>query len=154
MREFIETTIDKFVFRTAVDCLYSPEGIWVRLVQSRVQVGITDFQQQRNGDLAFAAFKPPGTILVIGDEMAEVETVKANVSLFSPIAGKVVDVNPALATTPEIINQDPYGKGWLAVLEPMHWEADRVKLLDPQTYVSLMQSQAQEDLDPLGPEKE
>jgi glycine cleavage system H protein len=149
MREFIETTIDKFVFRTAVDCLYSPDGVWVCRLQGngRVQVGVTDFQQQRNGDVAFVAVKPPGTVLAAGDELAEIETIKANVSFFSPIAGTVAEANPALAATPEIVNQECYGKGWLAVLETANWGSDRAHLLDPQGYIALMRAQAKEELD-------
>ncbi len=77
--------------------------------------------------------------------MATIETIKVNISLTSPVTGKVVEVNPAMATAPEAINQDPYGEGWLAVIEATDWEADRAALLDPQAYFTLMRGQAEEE---------
>ena len=95
--------------------------------------------------MAFVHVKPVGTKLAVGDEFAELETIKANVSLFAPVRGAVVEVNADLDLSPEIVNQDPYGKGWLAVIEATDWEADRAKLLDPQAYLSAMRSQAEEE---------
>ena len=97
-----------------------------------VRVGLTDYLQQRNGDVAFVHPKAPGTKLAAGDDFAEMETIKATLDLLSPIAGEIVEVNSALETTPEIINQDPYGKGWVAVIKAENWEIDRTKLLEPQ----------------------
>lgn len=150
MSEYLETTVDKFIFRVATDRLYSPDGVWAFWVESpgngQVRIGLTDYLQQLNGDVAFAHVKPVGTQLAAGDEIAELETIKATVSLISPISGRVVEVNPDLDLSPEIINQEPYGKGWLAVLEATNWEGDRAKLLDPQAYLSAMRSQAEEEL--------
>jgi glycine cleavage system H protein len=146
MVEQLETTIDKFIFRVATDRLYSREGVWAAVEGTRVRVGLTDYMQQRNGDVAFAHVKPVGVTVAAGDELAELETVKANVSLFSPIGGKLVEVNPDLELGPEIINDDPYGKGWLAVLEAADWQSESKKLLDAKAYLSVMQSQAQEEL--------
>jgi len=150
MSEYLETTVDKFIFRVATDRLYSPDGVWAFWVESQgngqVRIGLTDYLQQLNGDVAFAHVKPAGTRLAAGDEIAELETIKATVSLISPISGTVVEVNPDLELSPEIVNQEPYGKGWLAILEVTDWEADRAKLLDPQAYLSAMRSQAEEEL--------
>ena len=150
MSEYLETTVDKFIFRVATDRLYSSDGVWTFRAESQanrqVRIGLTDYLQQLNGDMAFAHVKPAGTKLAVGDEVAELETIKANVSLISPISGTVIEVNPDLELSPEIINQEPYGKGWLAVLEATNWEADRAKLLDPQAYLSAMRSHAEEEL--------
>ena len=145
MQEYIETTIDKFVFRVATDRLYSADGVWARLEGRRVRVGLTDFVQQRSGDVAFAEVRPPGRTLAVGDEIALIETIKANVEVISPVGGAIAEVNPALATTPEVINQDPYGDGWLAVIEAGDWPKDRDALLDPQAYFELMKAQAEEE---------
>ena len=96
--------------------------------------------------MAFVHVKPVGTQVAIGDEVAELETIKANVSLCSPVSGKVLEVNPDLDVSPEVVNQEPYGKGWVAVLETTNWEADRAKLLDPQAYLVAMRSHAEEEL--------
>jgi len=146
MPEYLETTVDKFIFRVATDRVYSPEGVWALAEGSRVRVGITDFLQQRNGDVAFVHMKPIGTKLAVGDEFAELETIKATVSFFAPVRGTVVEVNTDLELSPEVVNQEPYGKGWLAVMEATDLEADRAKLLDPQAYLSAMRSQAEEEL--------
>jgi glycine cleavage system H protein len=97
---------------------------------TQVRVGLTDFVQQHGGDVAFAKVKPTGTSLKPGDELAELETMKVNVELPSPVVGTIVEVNNPLELKPELINQDPFGKGWLALIEPTNWEADRTKLLD------------------------
>ena len=146
MQEYLETTIDKFVFRVATDRLYSPDGVWAQSQGDRVRIGLTDYLQQRGGDVAFVHVKPVGTKLAGGDELAELETIKMNQSLFSPLGGTVAEVNTNLDQTPEIINEDPYGKGWLAVIETADWENERAKLLDPDAYLSAMRSQAQQEL--------
>jgi len=150
MSEFLETTIDKFIFRVAADRLYRPDGVWAVGAESQrkwlVRVGLTDYLQQLNGDVAFAHVKPAGTMLAAGDEFAELETIKANVSLFSPIDGTLVEINPDLDLSPEVINQEPYGKGWLAVIEAADWQADRAKLLDANAYLTAMRAHAEEEL--------
>jgi glycine cleavage system H protein len=150
MSDYLQTTIDKFTFRVAKDRLYTPEGVWVLPIQSqspqRVRIGVTDFFQQHNGDVAFANLKAPGTHLDAGTEFAEMETMKVNVGLPSPVAGTLVENNQALELTPEVVNQDPYDKGWLAVIEVVDWEVDRNRLLDAPAYLSVMQAQAEEEL--------
>ena len=145
MPDYLETTVDKFIFRVATDRYYNDEGIWARAEGNRVRVGLSDFLQQRSGDVAFAEVKPEGTLLNAGDEVALVETIKVNVSLSSPVSGTVVEVNPAMEVTPEVINRDPYGAGWLAVIEVPDWEMDRARLLDPEAYFKLMKGLAEEE---------
>jgi glycine cleavage system H protein len=145
MTEFLQTAVDKFIFKVATDRYYSSEGLWAQEDGNRIRIGLSDFLQQRSGDVAFAEVKPENTVLAVGDEVATIETIKVNISLTSPVNGNVVEVNPAMETAPEAINQDPYGEGWLAVIEPADWEADRVGLLDPQAYFTLMKGQAEEE---------
>jgi glycine cleavage system H protein len=150
MPEYLETTVDKFTFRVAKDRLYTSQGAWVFWMKpetaNRVRIGLADYLQQRSGDVAFASVKPVGTKLVAGERLAEIETIKAMVELPSPVSGTVAEVNPALDTTPEVINQDPYDNGWLAVIETSAWEAERAKLLEPGAYFSAMQAEAREEL--------
>lgn len=143
MPEFIQTTVDKFTFRVATDRLYTPEGLWALAEGAAVRVGLSDFTQQRSGDVAFAAVKPAGTVLAAGDELATIETIKVNIELTAPVAGTILDVNPALGEAPEAINQDPYGAGWLAVIAPVDWQADHARLLEAQAYFELMRGQAE-----------
>ena len=145
MPDYLETTVDKFIFKVATDRLYSPEGVWALAHGDRIRIGVTDFLQQRSGDVAFAEVRSAGRAVVAGDEVAVIETIKANVELASPVGGTVVEVNPALALSPEVVNQDPYGEGWLAVIEASDWPTDRDALLDPQAYFELMKGQAEEE---------
>lgn len=146
MLEYLETTIGKFIFKVATDRLYSPEGVWVQEMGGQARLGITDYQQQLGGDIAFVHLRPPGTKLLSGDDFAEVETIKATISFQSPAAGEVVEVNQELDRTPETVNQEPYGKGWLAVIQPADWPSARTTLLDAAAYLALMQTQAQKEL--------
>ncbi|MCX6576291.1 MAG: glycine cleavage system protein H [Candidatus Aminicenantes bacterium] len=145
MIEFLETRVDKFIFKVAKDRYYSQEGVWAKGEDGRVRIGLSDFLQQRSGDVTFAWTKPQGTMLSVGDEAAVIETIKVNISLASPVSGKIVEVNPAMETAPEAINKDPFGEGWLAMIEPSDWEIDRTRLLDPQAYFNLMKGQAEEE---------
>ena len=95
--------------------------------------------------MAFADVRPAGTTLAAGDEVANIETIKVNITYTSPVSGKIVEVNPAMSDAPEAINQDPYGAGWLAVMEVADWEAERARLLDPQAYFEIMKGQAEEE---------
>lgn len=146
MTEYLEKAVDKFIFRVAADRLYSADGVWALAEGNRVRVGITDYAQQLNGDATFVHLRTAGASLAIGDEFAELETIKATVSFFAPLRGAVTEVNTDLELSPEFVNQEPYGKGWLAVIEATDWQSDRAKLLDPQAYLSVMQSQAEEAL--------
>jgi len=150
MPEYLETTVDKFTFRVAKGLFYTPEGVWIEAPQSgsspRVRLGVTDYFQQHNGDVAFVTVKPPGTSLNSGDEFAEIESMKVTLELPSPVTGTIVEVNKALERNPELVNQDPYGQAWLALAEPTGWETDRAKLLDADAYLAIVQAQAEEEL--------
>jgi glycine cleavage system H protein len=151
MPEFLETTVDKFTFKVATDRFYTREGVWATPLPEgegagvRVRVGLSDFLQQRSGDIAFAEVKPEGTALAAGDEVAAIETIKVNIALGSPVNGKVIEVNPDMELKPEVINQDPYEAGWLATIEATDWETDRAQLLDPQAYFVVMKAEAEEE---------
>jgi glycine cleavage system H protein len=120
--------------------------VWAKAEGDRVRIGISDFQQQRSGDVAFAEVKAPGTLLAFGDEVANIETIKVDIALPSPLSGKVVEVNPAMEEAPEAINQDPYEAGWLALIEASNWETDRSKLLDPEAYFAHVKREAEEEI--------
>ena len=149
MPEYLETTVDKFTFRVAKDRVYTAKGVWVFWMQpeapNRVRIGVTDYLQQRSGDVAFASVQPVGSKVITGEKLADVETIKAMVELPSPVSGTVVEVNPALDTTPELINQDPYDKGWLAVIETASWDTERATLLEPEAYFKVMEAEAKEE---------
>jgi len=146
MMEYLEFTIDKFTFRTATDRFYNGEGVWAKPENNHVRIGISDYLQQRSGDVAFAEIKQVGTTVAFGDELAVIETIKVNISLTSPVAGRVVEVNPAMESTPEAINQDPYEAGWLVIIEAIEWEIDLKHLLEPQAYFAKIKLDADQEV--------
>ena len=146
MSEYLETKVDKFTFKVAEDRLYTPQGVWAQVHGDMIRIGLSDFIQQRSGDIAFADVKPEGTTLAVGDEVAAIETIKVNINLTSPAAGSILHLNPLMETAPETINQDPYGEGWLCVIQAVNWEADRKNLLAPAAYFAQMKQEAESEV--------
>ena len=145
MTDYLETTIDKFTFKVAVDRWYSPEGVWAKEEGGLIRLGLSDYLQQRSGDIAFVDVKPDGMVLAVEDEVASIETIKVNTTLLSPVAGKVERVNPEMETAPEKINQDPFGEGWLCEIEASNWDNDSAGLLDAPAYFTQMKQEAEEE---------
>lgn len=146
MPDYLELTVDKFTFKIATDRLYSPQGMWAKEEDGRLRVGLSDFFQQRNGDVAFAEIMEEGTALEVGDEIAVIETIKVDIGLPSPLAGEIVEVNPAMELEPEKINFDPYREGWLAIVKPADWQAARGDLLTPEAYYEQIKIEAEEEV--------
>ncbi|MDR7868044.1 MAG: glycine cleavage system protein GcvH [Sporomusaceae bacterium] len=96
---------------------YSREHEWVRVEGNRATVGITDFAQHQLGDVVFVEVPTLGAAVTAGQGFSVVESVKAVSDIYAPLSGTVAAVNDALNDTPEIINGDPYGDGWIAVIE-------------------------------------
>ena len=145
MSEFLEFSAGKFIFRIATDCAYTRAGVWVRVQGNTIQVGLSDYLQQRSGDVAFAEVKPAGTQLAAGDEFAVIETIKVDLSLEAPVSGELLAANPVLETSAEVINQDPYGAGWMAEIRPADWESDSAALLSPAAYLEKAQAEAEQE---------
>jgi glycine cleavage system H protein len=150
MPEHLEATIDKFTFKVARDRFYTRDGVWLLPSISpagvTVRMGVTDYLQQHSGDVAFVNAKQTGTELKAGDEFAEIETVKVNVGLPSPIAGFLLETNKGLELNPEFLNQDPYGKGWLVTIKAADWEGAAASLLDATAYFRFMRTQIDQEL--------
>ncbi len=99
------------------DIKYHREHSWVRVEGKRATVGITDFAQHELGDIVYVDLPEIDTEVDADTELLEIESTKATSPVISPVSGTVVEVNEELADSPEIINTDPYGNGWLVVLE-------------------------------------
>lgn len=114
------------------DLLYHPEHDWVRLEDDEATFGITWYAQDTLGEVVF--FEPPqvGSEVRAGEGYAEVESVKAVSDVIAPLSGEIVAVNEALADSPETVNDDPYGEGWMV----------RVRLSDPSERESLLDASA------------
>jgi len=96
---------------------YTEDHEWVRIEGNMAVVGITDYAQNELGDVVFVEIETEGEELEKGDTFGTVEAVKTVSDLFMPLAGKVAEVNAALADEPELVNKDPYGKGWMVKIE-------------------------------------
>ena len=138
----LQVTVDKFVFRVARDYRYNDTDVWAKREGNRMRVGLTDYLQQKSGDVAFVNLKEIETLLAENDELATLETIKVDLVIPSPIAGKIVAVNDALTAHPELVNSDPYGAGWLVEIEPTN-VSDCDALLDAETYLPQMQARAE-----------
>ena len=144
--DMLQLTIDKFIFRIPTDLRYSDAGVWVKSEGRQARLGISDFVQQWNGDITFANLVPVGTVVQTGDEVGTIETIKANVSILSPVRGSVIEVNSRLEYEAELINQDPYEKGWLAVIDFGEGAQDMSALLDADAYLEWVRKQAEAEL--------
>jgi glycine cleavage system H protein len=114
------------------DLLYHPEHDWVRVEDEQAAFGITWYAQDALGEVVFLDLPAVGTSVSKDASYAEVESVKAVSDVIAPLSGEVVEVNAALAENPELINEDPYGEGWLV----------RVRLSDPAERDGLMDADA------------
>lgn len=99
------------------DLYYSQEHNWVRLTGNRGTVGITDFAQQEMGEILYTELPDEGSQIEQGDIFGTLESSKTVAELFSPVSGEVISINKDLEEEPSLVNDDPYGKGWLMVLE-------------------------------------
>jgi len=99
------------------DLYYSQEHNWVRLTGNRGTVGITDFAQQEMGEILYTELPDEGLQIEQGDIFGTLESSKTVAELFSPVSGGVISINKDLEEEPSLVNDDPYGKGWLMVLE-------------------------------------
>jgi len=141
--EYATVTHDKFIFRIPRQgYLFNENHCWARVAGSRARVGISDYMQQELGDLTFCELPEVGTEVGQFDAVGSVESVKAVSDIISPVSGRVVAVNPAVAETPEIINEDPYVHGWVAELELHDLESDRALLLEGEAYLALVRQKA------------
>lgn len=99
------------------DLRYSTEHEWVRVDGSRATIGITDYAQDALGDVVYVSLPDVGLEVVATASVAEVESTKSVSEVYSPVSGRVVAVNEVLNDEPELVNQEPYGRGWLVALE-------------------------------------
>jgi glycine cleavage system H protein len=121
------------------DLRYSNDHEWVRLEDGRARIGITDYAQDALGDVVYVAVPAVGTTVKAGESFSEVESTKSVSDIYAPVSGTVVEVNDALADTPQGVNEDPYGAGWLCVIE-LADTSEVDGLLDATAYRSLTEA--------------
>jgi len=99
------------------DLRYHREHTWVRVTGKKATIGITDYAQDALGEIVYVDLPEVDIHVEANSEVGEIESTKATSSIISPVSGRIVEVNEELTETPEIINEDPYGKGWIASLD-------------------------------------
>ena len=117
---------------------YTSDHEWARLEDGRLRVGITDYAQDSLGDVVFVQLPEPGTTVEAGGALGEVESTKSVSDIYAPVAGTVAEVNDELADAPQRLNEDPYGEGWICILEPADADAFGT-LLDAEAYRKLIE---------------
>jgi glycine cleavage system H protein len=118
------------------DLKYSEDHEWVRVEDGKVRFGITDYAQDALGDVVFVQVPTVGAVVTRGASVSEVESTKSVSDIYAPVSGTVVEVNEDLADSPQRINEDPYGEGWIAVVEASD-TSELDQLLDAAAYRSL-----------------
>jgi glycine cleavage system H protein len=146
MGDYLETTADKFIFRVKKGLLYSRDDVWIDVSEGGVTLGITDFFQRQGGDIIFIELPEMGRKVDRNDGVAQFESIKALFHVYSPIEGSITDVNSELMDRPELINEDPYGKGWILRLSPTNIERESKTLHAPEQYFELMKEKIQTEL--------
>lgn len=116
---------------------YTKDHEWAKIEGNRARVGITDHAQNELTDVVFVELPAIGKVVKQGEVLGTVESVKAVSEIYAPVAGKVIEVNKSLDDKPEVVNKDPYGQGWMVVLELSN-ASETTKLLDAAGYKKLI----------------
>jgi glycine cleavage system H protein len=123
------------------DIRYHKEHTWVRVSGKKGTIGITDYAQDALGDIVYIELPEVDSAVEAHTEITEIESTKSTSSVISPVSGKVIEVNEELSESPEIINEDPYGKGWIAIIE-LENPSEIDDLLDASEYGKLVEEDA------------
>ncbi len=113
---------------------YTNEHEWANPTGEVVTIGISDYAQAQLHEIVYVELPKKDASIAQGEAVGAVESVKAVSDFYSPVTGTVIEVNEALLDSPEKINSDPYGEGWIAKVKPSNWEANAAKLMDAEKY--------------------
>ncbi|HPP74108.1 MAG TPA: glycine cleavage system protein GcvH [Armatimonadota bacterium] len=122
------------------DVKYTESHEWVRVVDGLATIGITDYAQEELGDIVNVELPEPGTVVRAHEAFGSVDSVKAVSDLLSPVTGEVVEVNEDLEGSPELINQEPYGTGWLIIVR-MDDTSELNELMDSEAYERFVEAE-------------
>ncbi|MEW6265947.1 MAG: glycine cleavage system protein GcvH [Thermodesulfobacteriota bacterium] len=131
MKEISELVLPEYV-------RYAKDHEWVRPLNGRVKIGVSDYAQDQLGDITFVELPETGDVFEAGEEFGTLESTKAVGELFMPLAGEVTAVNKALLDEPGLVNRDPYGEGWLVELEPEDPEAVE-EMMNREEYLDMLE---------------
>ncbi len=144
--EYLVVTHDKFEFRIpVVDYMFNENDVWARVLDGAARVGISDYMQQKLTDISYFDTPRLDAIVEQFGELGSLESAKAVFEIIAPVSGTVVAVNPAVVDNPGLINEDPYGAGWLVEMRLTAWPQDQELLLDPAAYAEIVKRKAAEE---------
>lgn len=123
---------------------YSADHEWVKVEGKQAIIGITDYAQHELGDIVYLELPDVGTEVVMEEELTEIESTKTTSPVLSPISGKIIEVNDELKDSPQLINEDPYGKGWIVTLKVTNAD-DLDGLMSAKEYEDFIQEGADDD---------
>jgi len=123
------------------DLRYHKEHTWVKVSGKKATIGITDYAQDALGDVVYVDLPEVDTDVEANSEIGEIESTKATSSVIAPLSGKITEVNEDLSESPEILNEDPYGKGWIAIME-LDDIAEIDDLMDASEYSKFVEEEA------------
>jgi glycine cleavage system H protein len=122
------------------DLKYHKEHTWVKVSGRKVTIGITDYAQDALGDIVYIDLPEVDMDVEINSEIGEIESTKATSSIIAPVSGKVTEVNEDLSESPETLNEDPYGKGWIAIIE-LEDASEPDDLMDASEYTKYVEEE-------------
>ena len=120
---------------------YTKDHEWLRIEGNTGYVGITDFAQGELGDVVFVEIETLGETLSKGDVFGTIEAVKTVSDMFMPVGGEILEVNPAIEESPDVVNKDPYGKGWILVIEASNFDEEVGNLMKGSGLVSFIEAE-------------
>ena len=123
-----------------MELYYTRDHEWIKVEGDLAIVGITDYAQNSLHEITFVEISDVGTVLEANGECGLVESMKASSDIFTPIAGEIAEVNGALEDAPEIVNEDPYEKGWMFKIKPSNLDAELAELMDAAGYKAYIDS--------------
>ncbi len=112
------------------DIYYSKDWMWVKVEDGKVRIGVTDYAQKQLREIVFAELPSVGAEIKKGESFGTVESVKTVSELVAPVSGKIEEVNKEVGTSPEKLNEDPYGEGWILLVSPSELVKDLGTLMD------------------------
>ena len=126
------------------DLKYTKDHEWIRLEGDRSRVGITDYAQESLHEVVYADLPKVGRTLTRGESFGTVESVKAVSEIYSPVSGEIMETNQKLVNSPELINQQPYGEGWLILMKTSKLKEETDSLMSEEEYGALLDRLSQE----------
>ena len=138
MEKPFELKVDKWTFRVHKDRFYTENDTWAKVEDAVATVGITDFIQNKAGDIVFVQHSDIGAVVEQFDEVANFESIKTVLDVISPVSGTIVEANSRLESEPELMNKDPYGEGWVMKIKVEDFDADKGNLASPEGYFEVL----------------